>query len=79
MSDFFLEIVFYAREGQQAGLRMDLQALAEASRKDEGCKRYDLFADQADAKLHGRVVSTVGGHAPPKSQTGQGASGVLAS
>jgi len=50
MSDFFLEIVFYAKEGQQAELRMDLQALAEASRKDEGCKRYDLFGDQADAR-----------------------------
>jgi quinol monooxygenase YgiN len=50
MSDFFLGIVFYAKEGQEAALRMDLQAVVAASRKDEGNKRYDLFADQGDAR-----------------------------
>jgi quinol monooxygenase YgiN len=50
MSDFFYGIVFYAKEGQEASLRMDLQAVVSASRKDEGNKRYDLFTDQSDAR-----------------------------
>ena len=50
MNDFFLLVVLYAKEGQEDQLRADLAALVEPSRKDEGNLRYELFADQSDAR-----------------------------
>jgi quinol monooxygenase YgiN len=50
MSDFFLEFVFYAKEGQEAALREYLAAIVAPSRKDEGNKRFDMYVDQADPR-----------------------------
>ena len=50
MSDFFLIVVLYAKEGQENQLRADLTAVVEPSRKEEGNLRYELFGDQSDAR-----------------------------
>lgn len=50
MSDFFLLVVLYAKQGQENQLRADLTALVEPSRKDQGNLRYELFVDQSDSR-----------------------------
>lgn len=50
MSDFFIGVSLYAKEGREAELRASLIAVVAPSRQDEGCLRYELFADQADPR-----------------------------
>lgn len=48
MSDFFVLVAMYAKDGREQELRRDLIAVVEPSRKDEGNLRYELFVDQDD-------------------------------
>lgn len=50
MSDFFLAVSLYAKEGREDELRASLIAVVAPSRKDEGNLRYELFADQNDPR-----------------------------
>ncbi|HEY3046768.1 MAG TPA: putative quinol monooxygenase [Polaromonas sp.] len=50
MSDFFIGVSLYAKEGREDELRANLIAVVEPSRKDEGNLRYELFADQNDPR-----------------------------
>lgn len=50
MSDFFVLVAMYAKQGQEGRLRADLAAVVEPSRKDEGNLRYELFEDQGDPR-----------------------------
>jgi quinol monooxygenase YgiN len=50
MSDYFVIASLYAKAGAENDLRRDLVAVVEPSRKDEGNRRYELFADQNDPR-----------------------------
>ncbi len=50
MSDFFIGVSLYAKEGREDELRASLIAVVEPSRNDEGNLRYELFADQNDSR-----------------------------
>jgi quinol monooxygenase YgiN len=50
MSDFFVLVALYAKDGAEKDLRRDLVAVVEPSRKDEGNLRYELFVDQNDPR-----------------------------
>jgi quinol monooxygenase YgiN len=50
MSDFFVVVALYAKDGAEKDLRRDLIAVVEPSRRDEGNLRYELFADQNDPR-----------------------------
>ena len=50
MSDFFIVVSLYAKEGREDELRAHLVAVVEPSRKDEGNLRYEMFADQGDPR-----------------------------
>jgi quinol monooxygenase YgiN len=50
MSDFFVMVTLYAKEGREQELRESLTPLVAASRKDEGNLRYELFVQQDDPR-----------------------------
>jgi quinol monooxygenase YgiN len=50
MSDVFIVAVLYSKQGQENQLRVDLTAVVEPSRRDEGNLRYELFVDQSDPR-----------------------------
>ena len=50
MSDFFIGVSLYAKEGREDELRANLIAVVEPSRQDEGNLRYELFTDQNDPR-----------------------------
>lgn len=50
MSELFVLVILYAKDGRERELRRDLIAVVEPSRKDDGNLRYELFADQGDPR-----------------------------
>lgn len=50
MSDFFVMVALYAKEGREAELRDSLTALVGPSRRDPGNLRYELFKQQDDPR-----------------------------
>ncbi|HEY1147200.1 MAG TPA: antibiotic biosynthesis monooxygenase [Pseudoduganella sp.] len=50
MSELNQLVVLYAKQGREAVLRANLQALAAPSRKENGNQRYEVYADAADAR-----------------------------
>lgn len=50
MSEFFVMVILYAKEGREEELRRDLIAVVEPSRRDEGNLRYELFVHQDDPR-----------------------------
>lgn len=50
MSELFVVVAVYAKEGKEAERRRDLIAVVEPSRRDDGNLRYDLFVDEAEPR-----------------------------
>lgn len=50
MSELFIVVALYAKEGVEKQLRRDLVAVVEPSCKEEGNLRYELFVDQSDQR-----------------------------
>ena len=48
MSEFCLMVTLRAEKGQETGLRRELEALVEPSRREAGNLRFDLYADKDD-------------------------------
>lgn len=50
MNDFHIVAILYAKAGREAELRDKLSPVVEASRRDAGNLRYDLFVDRDDRR-----------------------------
>lgn len=50
MPGLHIVAILYAREGKERELRDDLAVITEASRKEDGNIRYDLFEDLNDPR-----------------------------
>ncbi|MGO4740754.1 putative quinol monooxygenase [Bosea sp. 2KB_26] len=50
MSELFIVVALYAKDGKEADLRRDLINVVEPSRREEGNLRYELFADQSEPR-----------------------------
>lgn len=50
MSELFIVVSLYAKDGKEAELRRDLISVVEPSRQEEGSLGYDLYVDQNDAR-----------------------------
>jgi quinol monooxygenase YgiN len=50
MSEFFIVVSVYAKEGREEELRAALKAVVEPSRRDEGSLRYEMFEDRGDPR-----------------------------
>lgn len=50
MRELYMIVALYAKHGREKDLRRDLIAVVEASRRDAGSLRYEMFEDQADPR-----------------------------
>lgn len=50
MPELHVVAVIRAKEGKEKEVRRDLTAVTDASRKEDGNVRYDLFADRNDPR-----------------------------
>lgn len=50
MPGLHIVAILYAKEGKESELSGDLAVITEASRKEDGNIRYDLFEDQNDPR-----------------------------
>ncbi|KRG66640.1 hypothetical protein ABB27_13080 [Stenotrophomonas terrae] len=50
MSELFINVVLYAKQGREQQLHDALKVVVDASRKEQGALRYDLYRDQADPR-----------------------------
>lgn len=48
MSELFMVVALHAKPGTEEELRRDLIAVVEASQKEEGSLRYEMFVDESD-------------------------------
>jgi quinol monooxygenase YgiN len=69
MSELFIVVALYAKDGREQTLRRDLFAVVEPSRKENGNLRYELFVDRNDARRFVFVERWVDQHAQQKHHT----------
>ncbi len=50
MSDFYIVVALYAKQGRENELRADLVELVGPSRRDAGSLRYELLVQQDDPR-----------------------------